>query len=346
LVIDKKEYKGFENYAALSIITLLSFSIFGVYLWPMWTGYVFTSPYVPTNKPEIGYYVKVPNYYSDANNWINQINQRNQSFRLMVLPFDGEGITYNWTYGYSGVEFSNSLFERPAVSITSGITFDDEIILRSQQVLQTSTQFWKLLGILNVKYLIIRNDVNYKARNMISPLTLKAALNHLEHIQYVKSFEKLDFYKVDDEYFLERIYATNQFVLVDDVDDMLFNLIPSDNFDPRDTVVFLRNQSTINNITFLESLKSEQIYQPQITFKKIDQTKYTIKIENVTQPFFLVFSETYYPQWKAYYGEVNWINAFFSKPIPDSRHFIVNGYANAWYINKTGTYMITLYFWP
>jgi hypothetical protein len=50
--------------------------------------------------------------------------------------------------------------------------------------------------------------------------------------------------------------------------------------------------------------------------------------------------------WKAYYGEVSGISALIGDSIPDKHHFVVNGYANAWYIDKTGTYTITLYFKP
>jgi len=50
--------------------------------------------------------------------------------------------------------------------------------------------------------------------------------------------------------------------------------------------------------------------------------------------------------WKAYYGEVSWISVLLRDSIPDKHHFVANGYANAWYIDKTGTYTITLYFKP
>lgn len=42
----------------------------------------------------------------------------------------------------------------------------------------------------------------------------------------------------------------------------------------------------------------------------------------------------------------NWIAYVNGKQIHNEYHFIANGYANAWYINKTGTYTITLEFWP
>jgi hypothetical protein len=539
LLLNNSENVNVEKIAASGLIVLVCFSTLGIYAWPMWTGMVFTSGITPANNPDIGDYVDVPAYYREANLWVSD---QQGNLRLIVLPIGGEGITYNWTYGYAGVELSNQLFDKPSISYTPSIPGVDDIVVKMEKTLLSTTQFWKVMALLNAKYIIVRDDINYIERNMRPPKEISRALNYtvvpnvinnmvntsstqvkrlnedynlqnwrptwstpgmtikldpndtmqstystvlngtlfpserdfvlsllydlpeneqdlsntkyllvwlkssipgvlwitmadhdgknlqwygtwepigwvgdsrysispqevnlwklivlpldvpiyvdkgkpnldnikqigltirtdvnstkleylkigglftdtgkmitVEHINYVKSFGKLDFYKVDDEYFLERIHATNKFILVNDVDDMLFNLIPSDNFDPRDTMIFLRSQSTINNITFLESLKSEQLYQSQIAFEKIDPTKYMVKIENATNPFFLVFSETYHPQWKAYYGDVNWIYAFSADPILDNHHFIANGYANAWYINKTGTYTITLYFQP
>jgi hypothetical protein len=47
------------------------------------------------------------------------------------------------------------------------------------------------------------------------------------------------------------------------------------------------------------------------------------------------------------------ISYLFAKPLPDENHFIVNGYANAWYIDPNefdkdgdGIFVVTLYFWP
>jgi hypothetical protein len=108
----------------------------------------------------------------------------------------------------------------------------------------------------------------------------------------------------------------------------------------------------------------------------------------------LVFSESYHPQWKAYaedkeiefneiiasYENVNVkeakheisftpgdISYLFTKPLPDENHFLVNGYANAWYVDPKespyracgvvgqsptidkdggGNFVVTLYFWP
>jgi len=95
----------------------------------------------------------------------------------------------------------------------------------------------------------------------------------------------------------------------------------------------------------------------KLTFERINPTKYRVTVKNATQPFCLAFSESYHPQWKAYINEksddTHWIEAFYQKPISDNKHFLLNGYANAWYINPNridkdgdGEFIITLYFWP
>jgi hypothetical protein len=70
---------------------------------------------------------------------------------------------------------------------------------------------------------------------------------------------------------------------------------------------------------------------PIIKFDKIDSTKYTYQIKNATQSFILVFSELFDAGWR----------------ITDStEHFLANGYANAWKINRTGDFDGVIEFYP
>lgn len=73
-----------------------------------------------------------------------------------------------------------------------------------------------------------------------------------------------------------------------------------------------------------------------ISFVKMDPTKYEVHV-SASKPFSLVFSESYDKNWVAYID---------GQQVADDSHFTANGYANAWYINKTGKYTITLEFWP
>jgi len=71
-----------------------------------------------------------------------------------------------------------------------------------------------------------------------------------------------------------------------------------------------------------------------VTHIKINPTKYKIYVD-AKEPFWLVFSESFHSGWKAFISD---------KEIDN--HLLVNGYANGWYITKTGKYTITLEFTP
>jgi hypothetical protein len=80
----------------------------------------------------------------------------------------------------------------------------------------------------------------------------------------------------------------------------------------------------------------EEIFKPSpapatIQFQEINPCTYIAHV-TATKPFFLTFSESYHPMWKAYVDgqEIS----------PVATNFVVNGY----YINKTGSFDLTIYF--
>jgi len=82
---------------------------------------------------------------------------------------------------------------------------------------------------------------------------------------------------------------------------------------------------------------------PLVSYEKIDRCKYRVTV-NASEPFFLVLNENYDPHWKAFIGDIPWYTAVISNAIPEERHFLVNGYANGWFIDKTGRFEITLFY--
>ena len=70
---------------------------------------------------------------------------------------------------------------------------------------------------------------------------------------------------------------------------------------------------------------------PIIKFEKVDSTKYAYQIKNASSPFILVFSELF---------DSGWRNT------ESNEHFLVNGYANAWKINRTGDFVGEIEFYP
>ena len=71
-----------------------------------------------------------------------------------------------------------------------------------------------------------------------------------------------------------------------------------------------------------------------LDYTKINPTQYIVSV-NTSQPFFLVFSESF---------DKGWVATINGQQVPSNYHFTINGYANGWYINKTGTFTITLEF--
>jgi len=121
---------------------------------------------------------------------------------------------------------------------------------------------------------------------------------------------------------------------------------------------------------------------PEITFKRINPTKYYVQVQGAKSPFWLVFSESFHKQWRIYkvqsskfkvqslfsdivadYPKLGVkeakhlmkftprdIKLLFRKPL-GAQHQLVNGYANGWYIEpkKLGLgedFTLVLYFWP
>lgn len=89
--------------------------------------------------------------------------------------------------------------------------------------------------------------------------------------------------------------------------------------------------------------------------------EHTIRLSNVREPFILVLGENFDANWKFYnlgyrdtISSINLIDYFsilFEQFLPEKNHILINGYANAWYVdpdelhmNKTAT--IRLYYLP
>ncbi|VVB91093.1 Uncharacterised protein [uncultured archaeon] len=207
--------------------------------------------------------------------------------------------------------------------------------------------------------------------------THKENLSTLETIfNKTMSFQKdASLIVFDNKYsFLPRLYPANTPVFINGSGNEMFKVVTSDNFTLINKVLFLSSQINETQQDFSEKYKVQSNSSPAITFQKINPTKYEVKIENATSPFFLVFSESYHPRWTVYleneplmfndviaeYKDINVkevrhssdfvigdVSYLLKKPaISQDRHFQVNGYANGWYIEKPGTYYITLYYWP
>jgi hypothetical protein len=363
-LINKKYIYRFSVLLVL-IITLVVVNVF-----PMWSGEVISegSEILPSAR------IKIPMYYNEAYNWLAS----QEGFRTLALPFNINA--FDWEYG--GLKPpKQTLSDLPIISRPE-TNAGYEIInyLNYFLIERNNTQnISKLLALLNVKYILLFNDYHQKYNTWLKSLEYyQSYLGSQNEIRLEKSFGKLDFYKISDKYFLPHIYIVTVPVLVKgSLDDML-EVVHSDNFTIGNNALFLSDQISRSQWKFLETYsEAKSSYAPTITFEKMNPTRYEVKVENATSPFFLVFSESYHPEWKAYVESrlfkfnkiiVEYDNIgvketkyemlftptdilyLFEKPIDNEWHFLVNGYANAWYIDPKEigkeNFTITLYFRP
>lgn len=132
--------------------------------YPFWTGLIFT-----------GDAIQVPDYYREANKWLNS---REGNFRFVSLPLGGEGMTYTWDKSYSGVELSSALFDTPNISFNTSVPYFSDIVSNLTKY-ELDKRILEFFPFINGKYIVWRNDVDYKGRKMANPLVVKERLNQL-----------------------------------------------------------------------------------------------------------------------------------------------------------------------
>lgn len=184
-----------------------------VIIWgfPFWSGYVFTSNESPADKIENGFQVEVPIYYKNASDWLNS---QKENFRLTIFPIGGEGITYLWEKGYTGVELSNQILPKTSVSYNTNIPFYDGISSNLERLLLTRENISKILDVLNSKYFILREDVDWRMRNMRDPVALISRIEKvasMSGLEKVKEFDKLSFWEYT-KWKDKSIYLTNNLI--------------------------------------------------------------------------------------------------------------------------------------
>lgn len=186
----------------LGVILVL---IFGVYPWPMWAGKIFGSR---TETP----FVRVPDEYKQADKWLRD---QKKSGRLLHLPFaPGDAITYRWEYGYSGVEPSQLLFTQPSISHGFGLEFLDgslsAISTSFRDVDGQNEVIAKVLAALNVRYIILHKDVDWKTRRLDKPENLEKILTDLPFLDKKAQFGQLVIFELQDDFFSPRVFTTQQ----------------------------------------------------------------------------------------------------------------------------------------
>ena len=160
-------------------------------------------------------YYQIPSYWTDAASWVNS---QSGDYKVLFCPLDDfYQMAYNW--GYSGVDqLFFRMLEKPVIStdyLYSYVLKPDTVTtlqgLAYSVNHDNATAFKIYLDLLNVKYILQRNDVNTTDRNMLPPDQMHAFLSGQPYLHLVKSFGELDIYEYSEA--KPSVYAFPQSVL-------------------------------------------------------------------------------------------------------------------------------------
>lgn len=301
------------TFAWIFILITLTLSLI-IYEWPMWLGKTIN---ISLNKPA---YIKIPDDYNQINDYFNQDKT---GFRVLALPLMGHGIFQEWgNYSYNGGELSRDLFKvdvlgRSVDLIPYSPLFDSLSLSTDKE------WFTQMLLILDVKYVFVRDDIDFVNLKLPDPKVINDNLKKQAGLLPVSSFGRLTLYKVNNWKDKKHIYVAGNSFFYNNFQD-IFNQLSKWKINS----VFIKKEgeSIVNNIAF------QQDGGPKIDYIKLNPQEYKVTVTDATGPFVLVLSETFHPEWKALVGG----NEF--------SHFEVNGYANGFLIEKKGDYVLDVVF--
>ena len=297
---------------------------------------------------------RIPPYVLNISSYIN-----NQSgyFTVATIPVDDDWHIATW---YDAPDVYVGLINDPVYTggfAASEFFFppsQDEYKFIGEMIQQAETKNLSIsngLGIFGIKYIIVQGDTSNHTLSPNNPLlpysfnAIYANLNNSNGIVFKKYYNTTSLYQ--DSKAVPLIYPTNIYLVNTSNSQGIINKVMNKSFNISAYSVYSKNFSApilwYGNTQIFESndtaiMPVPNLVKPNVTFIVNTQTKITIHVSNATTPYYLVFRETYDPHWAAFYSNGTEVNP--------RNHIAVNGFANAWYMNKTGNYTVTLYYTP
>ena len=93
-------------------------------------------------------------------------------------------------------------------------------------------------------------------------------------------------------------------------------------------------QHTVIGVRLRSRYRPRLKNKPTIRYTRINPTKYIVHVSGATEPFILVFSDQFHRSWNVYPQAVEYGSIQKSKSVSEAKHFMINGYANGWYMSR------------
>lgn len=299
----------------------------------------------------------LPNYWKYAQTNLFQDNNP----RILILPNQYFNV-FKWNDKIQGsrLSFADYLLETKNIYNTcAGCSqyYSNNMVKVIFENLN-SKKMDKLLELLGVSYVLQRNDFYYSYYESESPDEIKNILKTWNNIDKVNSSGELDLYKIKEDLVYSRIYSPQEIVSIKSYNEFIDNLDLVDN--RKNYYAFLlRDQIKQDDKFRLANKLTEPTKAVQLEYEQINPTKYVVNVNGASESFPLIFSESFHPGWKIYVQPVlvsegsgqfiseenqgttqnqninggKFYDLLFRKPVLDKNHFLINGYANSWWID-------------
>ncbi len=280
--------------------------------------------------------VSMPGYVVDAANFVNA---QNGSFTTVTLPVSKDEQMTTW---YTGMNVYEVLLDHPVYSGYENVFFSPPSLSMYFENVgvpagdSNMSELSHALGIFGIKYVIVQGDAldyaidisNASYRKLCLycyvPFNFSTIYRNLNAsgFRLLKRFNSTTVY--ENPVYDQMVFAANARRVENANESKLFDLIENKSFNITNTVIVSGNVSTPAPIS--------NFSRPSINYTIRDPTDVQVGVRGASAPFYLVFVETYDAGW----------SASFSNGSTAGKHVEVNGFANAWLVNKTGNYTITI----
>jgi len=260
-LLDKRKSVGI-------LVTFLAILGQLIYSYPLITGEV-----VPDNfKILPPYRFSIPDYVWKADEWLRADNEE---AKIVVLPYQGERDFYRWGYG-APFQLLNLLSNPKPILNGSGWTVikggeTNRIVDSFYDALFSSrtNEAVKILSLLNVKYLVQKNDFYYDFDQLAgSPTFVKKKIEGQKHLKKVSQFGNWDIYEIEQNLRLPLIYPTQKINYYSGDSSALSNLFLIEDLSPSASILDFNLSENVK--TKLNKFNPEFYFFPYLLQKNPD----------------------------------------------------------------------------
>jgi len=285
------------NKKYILIIIFISFVSFSFLIsWPLASG----------NLNEIIRPFELPKFYK---NFFAYDTKDKMDGNILLLPVP------DW---FSGFEWNKSAYEmqNPLKNNLNSPTIFDEFQGQNYTKNQMSlinglngselANFTKYFGLFNIKSVVLQQDQTSNTEGIKTEETMESYKETLfnklvNYFPNQKTFGSLKVFYLDNpENFIPHIYTPKNVIFSKRNIDKIPNIVAQENYTTR-SAIFLLTQNQ-NNAPALDKINgyAGKNSKPILEFKKINPTKYVVRIHQASEIFPLVFSENFHEGWRVY----------------------------------------------